>query len=174
MASNTTLNLFNRFSLRGFMAQDRVFRTNDSMYFPEIKNKDEPIAHKSTIYSTLLVQVLSNSINMNEKVYTVDYSKAINSVFSKIPDDYIVCAYIDISRSAVMSPECAYPFGVPTTAGEIVTGNVKFLNHYITLSTKGDWRRYTAYIVLNIVVKDELRGLLDFTHMPLEYGSFVK
>lgn len=73
-----------------------------------------------------------------------------------------------------MSPECAYPFGVPTTAGEIVTGNVKFLNHYITLSTKGDWRRYTAYIVLNIVVKDELRGLLDFTHMPLEYGSFVK
>lgn len=174
MSSTTKISLLNNFSLRGFDCQNNFFRTNDKMMFPVVKNGDNNQTHESTIYSLLLQQPLTKSVSTEEQLYTITYSKQINTVYTKIPAEDIVCAYVDISRSVVVSPETAYPFGSPTIYGEIVTCNVNFVQNYIIVSTKGDWSRYKALIVLNLIVKDTLANIYSFNSMPIQYNEFVK
>lgn len=174
MAYNDKLNLINKFTLQGFDVQHNLYRTNDKMRFPVVKDGDTNDSHGSTIYSLLLIQKLISSVSMTEKSYTIDYSKYLNSIYVTIPAEDIVCAYVDIGRSIVVSPETAYPFGVPTLSGEIVTCNVNFIQNTIALYTKGDWHRYEAFIVLNLVIKDNLADILVSDSMPIRYNEFVK
>ena len=174
MASTTHLNLFNRFSLQGFNTTNSLVRSNVLMHFPGVKNEDIGVAPLCTIYSLLLQLKLTQSTSMNEIVYTVDYSKQLNYDGTVVSSQDIVCAYIDTSRSVIVSPEFSYPFGAPTTAGEIVTGNTEFIKNYIAIVTKGDWSRYTAMIVLNLVIKDKkFQQHVQYPQFPLTYKDFV-
>lgn len=174
MALTDKINLFNTFGLCGVDVQHNLIKQNVAMLYPQCKEGMQGGTY-STVYSLLLEQPLSKSIDSARQVYSVNFKNYITR--SGITDADIVCEYIDISRSVVVSTYASYPFGVPISSTEQVTGYINFINHTMDIITTGNWRNYTANIVVNVIVKDKIKDAMKSpysVYVPPTYKKIIK